>query len=110
MKYSTTSYVTTLDKQLNPFNEYLDVWFNQNNEFRSLASLNQSQANTLFKHLGISSIMQVMGGSILELPSEILFGEVIPNVYYALQTNSEKRNFESMDSLFDLSNWSYGAG
>jgi len=102
--------IATLDKMLDPFKEYLDIWFNQNTEFRSLAHLDHSQSSILFNHLGVSNTMQIMGGSILELPKEILFSEVIPKVYYALQKNADKRNFESMDSLFDLSYWSYGAG
>lgn len=102
--------VASLDEQLNPFNEYIEIWFNQNHEFRTMAILEQRKANILFRHLGVSSTMQIMGGGILELPREILFSEIIPKVYYALQKYSDKRNFESMDSLFDLSYWSYGAG
>jgi hypothetical protein len=102
--------VASLDEQLNPFNEYLDIWFNQNHEFRTSAIIEQHKANILFQHLGVSSTMQIMGGCILELPREILFSEAIPKVYYALQKYSDKRSFESMDSLFDLSCWSYGVG
>lgn len=101
--------IASLDEQLNPFNEYLDIWFNQNHEFRTLAILERKEANILFRHFGISSVMQVMGGCVLELPKEILFSEAIPKVYYSLQKYSNKRNFESMDSLFDLRCWSYGA-
>lgn len=101
--------VASLDEQLNPFNEYLDIWFNQNHEFRTLATLGQNEANILFRHLGISNTMQVMEGCVLELPKEILFSEAIPRVYYSLQKYSDKRSFESMDSLFDLRYWSYGA-
>lgn len=102
--------VASLDKQLNPFNEHLDIWFNQNHEFRTLAVLEQNKANILFHHLGVSNIMQIKEGCILELPREIFFSEVIPKVYYALQKYSDKRNFESMDRLFDLRYWSYGVG
>lgn len=102
--------LASLDEELNPYNEYLDVWFNKNHEFRTLAALEQNEANILFRHFGVSSMMQIMGGCVLELPKEILFGEAIPKVYYALQKYSDKRNFESMDSLFDLRYWSYGAG
>jgi len=102
--------IASLDEMLNPFNEYLDIWFNQNYEFRTQAVLEKSEALILFRHFGISNMMQIMEGCVLDLPREILLSEVIPKVYYSLQKYSHKRNFESIDSLFDLRYWSYGAG
>ncbi|MGY5798308.1 HNH endonuclease signature motif containing protein [Rheinheimera faecalis] len=102
--------VACLDKQLNPFHEYLDIWFNKNHAFRTLAILERNEAKILFQHFGISNIMQIMEGCVLDLPREILYSEAIPKVYFALQKYSDQRNFESIDSLFDLKYWSYGAG
>jgi len=102
--------ISCLDNTLNPFKEYLDLWFSQNNEFRTLAHLNQEQAKYLLDHLDVSNMIQVFEGCVEDLPDEILYSEVIPKIYFELEESAGKRGFESIDSLFDLKLWSYGAG
>lgn len=102
--------VASLDKQLDPFKNYLDIWFAKNHEFRTLAHLKMSEYEYLLHHLGVSDIMEIDKGYVTDLPEIILYGEVIPKIYLELETNADKRNFESLDSLFDLKLWLYGVG
>ena len=79
-------------------------------DFRTQAILEPAQAYDLLKSQGVSHFMQMMGGWVQELPNNILYSEVIPKIYFALQKNSDKRGFESAGELFNLKRWEYGVG
>ncbi len=102
--------VISLNMRVDPSKEYLDIWFTHNMDFRTQAILEPAQAYDLLKSQGVSHFMQMMGGWVQELPNNILYSEVIPKIYFALQKNSDKRGFESAGELFNLKRWEYGVG